>query len=233
MKSKFKTIGILGGMGPAASAVFHNSLIKQSQKMFGAIDDGDYPVIISYDIHLKDFDNTGQLDNGNTLQELITGAKKLESFGAEVIVMACNTVHYFHKEIQSELNSQLVNMIEETSKVVKEDNLVTVGILSSEMTNELKLYPKYLEKKGVKSITANPDEQQVLNQVILNVMGGTQGGLDTQQLLKIINSMEVEGIVLGCTELPLAISQNDSLVKLYNTIDIAAKATLWQAFLKG
>lgn len=235
MKNNFKTIGILGGMGPAASAAFHNSLIKQSQKLFNSIEDSDYPTIISYDIHLKDFDNTGQLDNGNTLNELLEGSKKLESFGAEIIVMACNTVHYFYDDIQSQLKSKLINMVTETSTVVANSNIKTIGILSSAKTNSLNLYKDALENKSLDTATANEKEQDILNEIILNVMGGKNGEEDKNKLLGIIEKFKqrgVQGVVLGCTELPLAISAEDTNMKLFNTIDIAAKAALYHSIIE-
>jgi len=85
MKNKYKTIGILGGMGPVASANMYNKIISQAQKQLGAVQDIDYPLIILYSIGLEGFDETGIKDYAKVEKQLVAGVKHLEKCGAEII----------------------------------------------------------------------------------------------------------------------------------------------------
>ena len=98
MANKFKTIGILGGMGPLAGATMFTELLKQAQKDYGAEQDNDYPRVILYSNPLESFDEKGQGDDAEISAELTKGIKVLEHAGAELIVVACNTVHKFYTE---------------------------------------------------------------------------------------------------------------------------------------
>lgn len=224
-----KTIGILGGMGPSASAKLYQDIIKIAQESYGAVQDEDFPPMIIYNLPLAGFDGTGFVDEASIKNQLIQGVKKLEKFECDFIIIACNTVHFCFNDLQKSIGIPIISIIKETVTKAKNDGCEVVGILSSETTNRLNIYSKELQKQGIKPLELTKSEQIKVNRVILNAMAGRNDINDTNSLLQCIDALEkkgAQGIVLGCTELPLVILQSDVSLKVYDCTEIIAKAAL-------
>lgn len=231
-----KTIGILGGMGPLASANLYYKIIKIAQKKYGAEQDGDFPPMIIYNLPLIGFDETGFVKPELVKKQLANAVKKLEQAGSNFVVMACNTVHYFINELQKKIKIPILNIVKETAKQAKIGGFKTVGLLTSETAWKLKLYQKELKKHNIKSIAVETFQQKIINKIILRVMAERQNKNDTKILKKIIGSLcqkGAKGIIVGCTELPLAIKQKDVEVKLFDTTKIMAELALKYACNKS
>ena len=142
MAKKNKTIGILGGMGPEASANLYSKMIKYTQHEYGAVQDSDYPPIIIYSMPLLGFDETGIVDQDSVKMQLIEGVRKLENAGCDLIIIGCNTVHIFFDEMQAAVNIPILNIVEETKKKVVDFGCKKVGLFASESTSKTKLYQK-------------------------------------------------------------------------------------------
>ncbi|MDD3066392.1 MAG: amino acid racemase [Candidatus Gracilibacteria bacterium] len=229
MQHKNKTIGVLGGMGPAASANLYQEILKYAQFKYNATQDNDYPPIIIYSLPMEGFDETGIADANLVKQQLIAGVKKLEAAGCDLVIIACNTVHFFYEEIQSAIKIPIFNIIEATLQKVKVYDYKKVGLFSSESTNDLKLYQKAFAQENVEVISASAAQQKILNGVIENVMGGRQGADDVILLKDIARDFIKQGaeaIVMGCTEIPLAINQTQTDIKLFNTIKIIVESAV-------
>ncbi|HUX36207.1 MAG TPA: amino acid racemase [Candidatus Paceibacterota bacterium] len=224
-----KTIGILGGMGPAASANLYLKIIKTAQKMYGAEQDTDFPPMFIYNLPLSGFDETGFAKPTLVREQLIDGVKKMEKTGSDFVIVACNTVHYFYDDMQKAVKIPIISIVEETAKAVSEDGSKIVGLLSSESTNKLGIYHKILDNHGIKTLSVGEEEQKSLNKIILHVMSGTQGSDDKKSINKIIadlRSRGAESAILGCTELPLAFGQEDTNIKLFDSTQIITDSAL-------
>ncbi|ADT83305.1 cysteate racemase [Thermococcus barophilus] len=219
---KEKIIGILGGMGPMATVeLFKRIVLKTPAKR-----DQDHPRIIIYN-NPKIPDRTAYIlgKGENPLPELIDSAKKLESWGADFIIMPCNTAHFFADEIQRAINIPLINMIEETAEYVKQLGIKRVGLLATTGTVVSGIYQRALEKKGIKVIIPNKEEQE-------NVMRGIYEGIKANKfefgrelLLEIAKKLEKEseGIIAGCTEVSVALKPEDLEVPLIDPMDVIAE----------
>ncbi|MCX6790412.1 MAG: amino acid racemase [Candidatus Kaiserbacteria bacterium] len=233
MNQSKKTIGILGGMGPEASAYFYNLLIKLAHKKYGAVQDTDFPPILIYNLTLFGFDETGITDEDLVKKQLIEGVKKLELAGSDFIIIACNTVHIFYDAMQNAVNIPILNIIDETVDETVRKGYMSVGLLSSESTNKMGLYKNKLEDRGIKVFSVSDEQQEKLNKIILHVMAGEQGVSDVAVATKIIDnliSQGAEAIILGCTELPLAIDQAHVSIPLFNSNEIVMDRALSVAF---
>ncbi len=226
---KNKTIGVLGGMGPEASSNLYTKMIKYAQHEYGAVQDYDYPPIIIYSLPLIGFDETGIVDGDLVKKQLVEGVVKLESAGCDLIIVACNTVHLYYKEMQSAIKVPIFNIIEEAKKKVRDQGYKKVGLFASENTNKLKLYQNEFADSNIEVISPNTEQQKVLNRVIEHVMGGNQKAEDTILLKDIARDyikQGAEAIVMGCTEIPLAINQTQTDVKLFDTIEIIVRCAV-------
>lgn len=229
MKNKNKTIGILGGMGPSASADLYFRIIKYSQEKYNTVQDYEYPPIFMISLALSGFDETGITDEDLVKKQLIDGVKKLEAAGADFIIIACNTVHIFYEQMQAAVKIPILNIVEETKKKILESGFKKVGLFSSESTNKLGLYQNSFKQNGIEIIPANDNQQKLLNNVIENVMGGKQGAEDVKTLKEIsaeYSKQGAEAVVMGCTEIPLAINQSQIDIKLFDSTQILSESAV-------
>lgn len=230
--TNIKTVGILGGMGPEASLEAYKKAIKYCQQKYNAVQDYDFPTIIIYNLPLHDFDETGITNNKTVLAQLVDACQKLKKSGCKKILIACNTVHHFYNQIQNHVDIPVINLVEEV--VIKaKSNANTSGLLCSESTNKLKLYHKYANKHNLRLIEPNQKQQGTLNQIILKSMQGKNGEKETHQLLQIAEQQRqngAENIILGCTELPLALKQNQTNIQLLDSLQIGVEALIDYAF---
>jgi len=229
-----KTIGILGGMGPGASAYFYQLLVEQAQEQYHAEQDIDYPPMVLYNLPLEGWSERGVEDPEKVKAQLVAGVKKLEAAGADFIVIPCNTVHIYQEEMRAAISIPLVSIVEETVKAVEQKGIHNVGIVSSETTKKLGLYHNALKTNGNRVIEANVEQQGALNEIILSVMSGDYGKSEVKLLDDIIYDFVGQGaeaIVIGCTELPLvAHSINKHDVILFDSTLILAESTLAHAY---
>jgi len=119
--------------------------------------------------------------------------------------------------------------MEETVKKIKEDDISIVGLLGSETTLKLQLYQDLLNNNSISCIFPKEQENKIITQLILEVMGGKVESKTKKNILSIIKKMEQQSanaIVLGCTEIPLAISQKDLKIKVYDTLQILAESAV-------
>ena len=121
--------------------------------------------------------------------------------------------------MRNSVNIPIFSIIEETEKKITSKK---IGIICSETTNEMKLY----KSNTVKIIYPNNSQQEILNNVIKNVISGKQTRTDSESIYKILKKFETSNVILGCTELPLAINQEDTNINLLNTLEILAEATV-------
>lgn len=151
-----RVIGILGGMGPLATADLFRRIVERTP----ARRDQDHPRIIIYN-NPKIPDRTAFiLGNGpDPRPELIASAKKLESWGADFIIMPCNTAHFFAETIQRAINIPLVSMIEETAKKIESMGLRKVGLLATDGTIKGMVYHRALLKRGIHIAVPNKKDQ--------------------------------------------------------------------------
>ena len=226
---KQKTIGVLGGMGPAASASCLTRMLQYASDEHGAVLDEEYPPIVLRSIALEGFDETGAMEMEKTKAELIAGAQTLEAAGADIVVIPCNTVHFFHKEINESVGIPVFNLIQETTAHVASKHYKTVGLLCSESTNNTQLYQQCLQKQSISTISPSPHQQQSINKVIWNVLANSNNKVDVEVLRYIAHqqiSMGAEALILGCTELPLVLQQSHIDIPVIDTLQILSEAAV-------
>ncbi len=220
-----KTIGILGGMGPEATAQLYLEIIKIFQEEYGAKYDDDFPQIVILNLPLPDVvEEKGSMEA--IVKTLQAGVKKLEQAGVDFIAIPCNTAMNFLPQMKEITSVPFLNVVVETADFIKEMRITTVGIIATEMTLRKNLYGSSLE--GVDLIIPRVEQQKAVTQVILNILCGKKEIADRKFLQELITELKEKGakkVILGCTELPLLIRTEDTL----DTIKILAKAVVRDA----
>tara|TARA_Y100000817_G_scaffold152447_1_gene119142 strand:- start:476 stop:1171 length:696 start_codon:yes stop_codon:yes gene_type:complete len=206
-------IGILGGMGTQAGLDFCNKLAKFYR---GKLDQ-DYPMFVLFNKSNTPRRPENLKKYNKILKELVVGCKMLEKNKCRFIVMPCNTAHYWHKDIQKKIKVPLLSMPKEvylyTSKTCKKNS--KIGILCTEATLKTKIYNKYFDKK-FNLISPNKNMQKnSVNKAINFVKRGKVK--EAEKILKpavnYLIKQKCKKIILGCTELPIAIFAYKSFKK--------------------
>lgn len=159
----------------------------------------------------------------------MSGVRKLEDAGSDLIITTCNTVHEYYDYLQKQVHIPIFNIIEETKKRVVKAGYTTVGLFSSDSTNKLKLYQKSFLQSGITVLSTDERQQKELNTVIEHVMGGTQGDRDIiifKEIARYFITRGAQAVVMGCTEIPLAINQTHTDIKLFDTIRIIVECAV-------
>lgn len=186
-----KPIGIIGGAGPLAGALLFEQVIQLSQKIYGCKDDYDFPKIILISYPFSDM--LGDNINENQIRyELKKCIQNLREWGTEVIGIACNTLHAFLDE--DDLSSDLIHLHQVLAENIKKTSLVLCTSTSRRFA---------LHKRFISSIYPDLEIQNQLNVLIQQILiHGKQIRL-AKELQSIVNHVEQETVILGCTELSL------------------------------
>jgi aspartate racemase len=220
-----KTLGILGGMGPEATSLFYQKVIENTP---AKCDQDHVPVVMINRTNLPDrgpYILSGNLEPlGKEIQVI---GKKLADAGADFIVMPCNTVHAF-SEFLSILSIPTIDMIQETTRFLKQLNISKIGVLATNATIKTQLYQRQLQAHNIYPELPNTHNQKQLMEIIYNIKKGYCKIEEQKKLERIIIEMKNQGItdfILGCTELPL-ISNYITYVNLIDPMNVLASCAV-------
>ena len=198
-------IGILGGMGTRAGLDFCNKLAVINR---GKIDQK-YPMFILYNKSKIPSRIENLKKYKNVLKSLIAGCKLLQKNKCKFIVMPCNTAHYWHKDIQKNIKIPILSMPQEVFLHAKRTCKINskIGILCTEATLETKIYNKYFDKNFRLISPSKLIQKKNVNKAINFVkMGKVKDAEKTlRPAVNYLLKMKCKKIILGCTELPIAI----------------------------
>jgi len=223
-------IGILGGMGPEATAELFYRIIKVTP----AKKDQDHLRII-IDNNPKIPDRTEAILYGgpNPLPMMIETARNLERAGASFIIIPCNTSHYYIEDLQKEVGIPIVNMIEVTASRLKSMNFRRVGLLATAGTIKTGLYQKALEKEGIKVIVPSDDDQKRVMSAIYDHIKASDLRAGREIVLEMANLLIEQGaeaIICGCTEISLVLEEGDVRVPVVDPLQILAEEAVRLTF---
>ena len=226
-----KIIGILGGMGPEATIDLFYKIIKSTP----AEKDQDHLRII-IDNNPKIPDRTAAIlgKGEDPLPALQETARNLEKAGADLIIIPCNTAHYFLPSIQESVKIPILNMIEETAKETqrKTPQIKKVGLLASIGIYKTEIYHQHFKKFNIEVISPEEKDKKEVMKVIYAVKAGDLSEEVKRNILKIAQKLidkGVEAIITGCTEIPLILKEGDVPVPLIDPTKVLAEIAIQKA----
>lgn len=218
------TIGILGGMGPAATVeLFRRIVLKTSAHC----DQDHIPVVIDSNPRIPDRGPFILEGGPDPRPALCRSARKLEKMGASFIVMPCNTAHVFLPYLREAVRIPFIDMIAETARVVREPR---VGLLATETTIRTRLYHDACAPYGIEIVTPSSEDQARIMGIIYAIKGGSFDVAIHQELRAITRRLHERGaqaLIVGCTELSLVV--NDFEGPVYDALDILAHVAVQRA----
>jgi len=222
---RHRTIGIIGGMGPKATADLFEKVIAETK---AESDSGHLHVLIDNDPSIPDRTAAILEGGADPLPALKRSAKLLEGSGADLLLIPCNTAHYFYDAVQNSVSIPILNMLAVTAKVCRESGYRAVGLLSTTGTAKSGVYEAALRNENVDCITPEEDEMETLMRYIYQYKAG-KPIVQREPLVAIIKHLQARGaeaIVLGCTELPMITSGMESPLPLIDPTLLLAKAAV-------
>ena len=229
-----KTIGILGGMGPEATAYFYALIVKNTK---AEKDQEHIHVVIESNPEIPPRTDAVLEQGESPLPYLIEGVRTLRGAGADFIVMPCVTAHYYYNEIVAQEKISFLNLLNETLlyTVRKIPELKIAGLISSTGTLKSKLFHETFEKEGIEVISPNDEEQEKVMEAIFGAQG-IKAGFRTGHCKEIIHGVAetlirrgAEAVIAGCTEVPLVLRDEDISVPLIEPLQILAEASILMA----
>jgi aspartate racemase len=223
-----KRLGVLGGMGPAASAEFMVRLVAQTP----AKQDQDHiPTVLWSDTTVPDRSTSMRNGDDKPLPYLMTGVRGLKAAGCDLIVIPCNTAHFWFHEF-NKINVQIIHIVDSVADALRDVNVVnsTIGVMGTQATIELGLYQYRLNKLGWSCIVPTKEEMNTLVQPAIDLIKANQIEQAHPMLMTVIDSLIKNGataVVLGCTEIPLAVRETQQQnIPLINSIDSLVKSAI-------
>ena len=203
-------IGLVGGMGPHATAYFYKLLLTHCNEHYGARGNDSYPEFLINSLPSPDcISDLSELD---LLREMIVSRfEKLQNFGCNILSLVCNTGHLICADIAVEPNVEFVSMVDSVTNEAQIRKHQRVGLLSTVTTIEKRVYDDPLEKSSIAVIKPDTAFQETLTEIIRDLVAGVENEEQKSYLFEesrrfaVDNSLDA--LILGCTELPLIFPQ--------------------------
>jgi aspartate racemase len=223
-----KTIGLIGGLTWLSTLDYYRLLNEMVNQQLGGVEAGQ---IIVYSVNFGEIKVLTEAGQWDEIAKQISGvAKKLEQAGADCILIGANTMHKIADEVQAAVAIPVIHIAEEVAASIKAKGLSRVALLGTKYTMQLDFYKNKLAVKGISAIIPNETEIEVINTAIYTEMGKGIFTSDTKaKFLGIIQrliSEGAEGIILGCTEIPILVKQEDCTVPVFDTTRIHSQAAV-------
>jgi aspartate racemase len=221
-------LGILGGMGPAASAEFVTRLIKQTS---ATCDQEHIPFVLWNEPRIPDRSAAMQAGNDDPLPWLEDGIQGLKASGCSRVVIPCNSAHFWYDEL-TKLGVPIIHIVDSIANQLRGLHIenTTIGIMGTQGTIEHGIYQDRLEQQGWRCIVPDRAEMDFFVQPAIDFIKAGKIAESQVLIMKVIDSLIDRGaraVVLGCTELPLAISDTQKEnIPIVNSIDSLVQAAL-------
>lgn len=215
-----KTIGLIGGMSWESSLEYYRIINETVRSKLGSFHSAK---CLMYSV---DFEKIEVLQHENKWDELtdimVEIAKKLKNAGADFIIICTNTMHKMAEDIEEKAQIKVLHIAEATGKEIIKRRIKKIGLLGTNFTMEQDFYKKVLKDSfNIEVIIPNESERGIIHKVIYDELcKGIISEESKNEYIKIINNLVLsgaEGIVLGCTEIPLLIKREDVKIPIFDT----------------
>jgi aspartate racemase len=230
-----KKIGILGGLSPESTVHYYQYITRAYTERFG---DYGYPEIIIYSVSFQPYVDWPKEDRWDLIvQGLSEAAQRLETAGADFILIATNTMHLVFDQVQASVQIPMLSLLDAVGEAVLARGMRTVGLLGTQFTMEKTFYQDALGQKGITVLVPDAVDRKYVNDVIYRELVAGQIRDEARAgfvaTIKKLAARGAEGVILGCTEIPLLVGEADAGMPLFDTTTIHAEAALNYALAQG
>jgi aspartate racemase len=223
-----KTLGLIGGISWVSTVDYYKLINQGINDKLGGLN---FSQCVIYSFNYADIKkNNDTNDWETTFQMVVKACNHLKSCGAKGIVLCANTMHFIADRVEKEVGLPIIHIASATATEIEKAGLKKVGLLGTKFTMELDFFKSKLIDKGIEAIIPNDNDREFVHKTIFDELGkGIVTEQTKQRYLEIITDLinnGAEGIILGCTEIPLVIQQSDVSVPIFDTAILHSKAAV-------
>lgn len=220
-----KTLGLLGGMSWESTVTYYQIINETVKRELGGLHSAKL-LMYSVDFtEIEEYQAKGEWDK--SAQVLADAAKNLENAGADYIVICTNTMHKVAPQIQAQVSIPLIHIADATADALLEAGIQTVALLGTKYTMTQDFYKDRLISRGLQVLIPEAEDVELVNRVIYDELcRGILSPASRAEYVRIIHQLRQRGaqaVILGCTEIGLLISQEDSPLPVFDTTLIHAE----------
>lgn len=227
-----KTIGLIGGMSWESTVDYYRYLNEGVKESLGGLNSAKI-LLYSYNFsEVEVLQHSGDWDE--LTKNMVEKATKLQEAGADMIAICTNTMHKMAPDIEKAVNIPLIHIADATGAIIKEKGQKKVALLGTNFTMNGDFYKgRIKEKFGIEVIVPSEEDRQIVHNIIYDEL--CKGVIKEESKFKYIQIIEklagegAEGVILGCTEIPLLIKAGDTSIPVYDTTKIHSNALLKEA----
>lgn len=224
-----KVIGVLGGMGPAATLSFYGKLIANTP---AGSDQDHLRVVIDSNPKVPDRSEAIMRRGESSVPAMVRGVHALARAGADFVVIPCVSAHFFVEELRRLSPLRVVSMLDVIARGIRErdSGIRSVGLLATTGTIEGRFLQRRLLRSGIATIVPCEADQRRVMSAIYSIKANPDGRARIRRVLRRVAEALVkagaQAIVLGCTELPLVLRPGDLRVPVFDTVRLLARAAI-------
>ena len=220
-----KTVGLLGGMSWESTVTYYQIINKTVKETLGGLHSAK---ILMYSVDFAEIEKLQASGNWEQSAEILADAAwHLEKAGADFIVICTNTMHKVAPQIQSRITIPILHIADATADELTKADIKTVALLGTKYTMTQDFYKRRINDKNIKVLIPKDEDIEIVNHVIYDELcRGIISENSRQEYIRIISSLQkkgAQGVILGCTEIGLLISQKDSPIPVFDTTLIHAR----------
>ena len=223
-----KTIGLIGGIGWASALEYYRLL---NEMLVARIGPAHSARILLVSIDQADFVAHASQPDSHAIEQFLVGeGQRLQGMGADFFLLCANGAHRFAPAVVPQIGLPFISIVEETAKRVQQSGAHKVGLLGVKQTMGGRFYHQALEQCGIATVTPDAADQEIVHDIIYKeLVQNIFTDASREIFLGIIEKLRlqgVQGVILGCTEIPLLIRQGDVDLPLFNTTEIHCEAAV-------
>lgn len=223
-----KTIGLIGGIGWASTLEYYRLL---NEMLVARIGPAHSARILLVSIDQADFVAHASQPDSHAIEQFLVGeGQRLQGMGADFFLLCANGAHRFAPAVVPQIGLPFISIVEETAKRVQQSGAHKVGLLGVKQTMGGRFYHQALEQCGIATVTPDAADQEIVHDIIYKELVQNMFTDASREIfLGIIEKLRlqgVQGVILGCTEIPLLIRQGDVDLPLFNTTEIHCEAAV-------
>lgn len=227
-----KTIGVIGGMSWESTAEYYKQLNEGVKQQKGGLHSAKI-ILNSVDFaEIEVLQRSGEWDKSAAL--LCDVAQSVERAGADFVLIATNTMHKVAEQVEEAISIPLLHIADTTGEVLVEQGITKVGLLGTAFTMEEAFYKQRLSDKfGIEVVVPNGVQRRLVHDVIYNELclgkANRRSKDDFHTIISDLAERGAQGVILGCTEIGMLVSQDETDTPLFDTVEIHALAAVQEA----
>ncbi|MGA1932294.1 aspartate/glutamate racemase family protein [Arcobacter sp. YIC-464] len=231
-----KTIGLLGGMSWESTALYYKQINEEVKKQLGGLHSAK---VVIYSVDFDEIEKLQHLGKWDETADILSeAAQNIQNAGADFLLICTNTMHKVAPIIQENISIPILHIANATGKKLKEEGIKKVGLLGTAFTMAQDFYKDTISKNfDIEVIVPNKEDIKIVHEIIYEELClGKINDSSKKEYLRIMDLLKskgAQGVILGCTEIGMLVSQKDTDIKLFDTTSIHAQESVNEALKKN